>query len=42
MNTEISEVPTPAAINENVQAGMLKNMVPDPEWFDSNQTKFED
>ena len=42
MNTEMSEVPTPAAINENVQAGMLKNMVPDPEWFDSNQTKFED
>jgi len=27
---------------ENVQAGLPKNMVPDPGWFDSNQTKFED
>jgi len=31
-----------AAISENVQAGMLKNMVLDPEWFDGDQTKFED
>ena len=29
-------------MNKNIQAGMPKNMVPDPEWFDSHQTKFED
>jgi len=27
---------------ENAQAGLLKNMVPDPEWFDSDQMKFKD
>jgi len=27
---------------ENVQAGLLKNMILDPGWFDSDQTKFED
>jgi len=26
----MSVVPAPEAINENIQAGMLKNMVPDP------------
>jgi len=31
-----------AAISENVQAGMPKNMVLDSEWFDSDQMKFED
>jgi len=30
------------AMNENVQAGMLKNMVPDPGWFNGNQMKFKD
>jgi len=30
------------AMNENVQVGMPKNMVPDPGWFDSDQTKFKD
>jgi len=30
------------AMNKNVQAGMLKNMVPDPGWFDGNQMKFKD
>jgi len=30
------------AVNENGQVGMPKNMVPDPGWFDNNQTKFED
>jgi len=30
MDTKMSEVPIPAAINKNIQAGMLKNMVPDP------------
>jgi len=40
----MSVAPTPAAVanSENVQAGMPKNMVPDPEWFDRDQTKFED
>ena len=28
--------------NENRQAGMLKNMVPDPGWFNGDQMKFED
>jgi len=27
---------------ENVQAGVPKNMVPDPGWFDGDRTKFED
>ena len=41
---EISVAPAPAAISDskNIQAGLLKNMVPDPGWFDSDQTKFED
>jgi len=30
------------ATNKNIQAGMPKNMVLDPKWFDSDQTKFED
>jgi len=29
-------------VNENRQAGMPKNMVLDPGWFDSDQTKFKD
>ena len=41
-NTKISEAPVLAAINENVQAVMPKNMVLDPGWFDSDRTKFED
>jgi len=32
----------PAVSNKNVQAGVPKNMVPDPGWFDSDQTKFKD
>ena len=28
--------PAPAVISENIQAGILKNMVPDPGWFDSD------
>jgi len=41
---EMSVTPAPAAVanSENVQAGLLKNMVPDPGWFDDDQTKFED
>ncbi len=33
---------TPALANKNVQAIMSKSIVPDLEWFDSDQTKFED
>ena len=29
-------------MNENIQAEMPKNMVPDPGWFDSDQMKFKD
>ena len=42
MDTEMSVAPAPAAISENVQVGIPKNMVLDPEWFDSDWTKFED
>ena len=42
MNTDMSVVLAPAAISENIQVGILKNIVLDPEWFDSNQIKFED
>jgi len=40
----MSTEPAPMAveIGENVTAGMPKNMVPDPGWFDGDQTKFED
>ena len=40
------KVPAPAPMKvtgqENGQAGLPKNMVPDPGWFDSDQMKFED
>jgi len=41
---DISVAPAPAAatVSENVQAGLPKNMVLDPEWFDGDQSKFED
>jgi len=41
---EMSVAPAPAAVatSKNVQAGLPKNMVPDPGWFDGDQTKFED
>ena len=43
-DTEMSVAPaiTAAAANENVQAGLPKNMVLDPGWFDGDQSKFED
>jgi len=43
-DTEILGTPAPGAAvaSENVQAGLPKNMVPDPEWFDGDRTKFED
>jgi len=34
--------PAPAAISENIQAGILKSMVPDPRWFNGDQMKFKD
>ena len=33
---------TAAAVSKNVQAGLLKNMVLDPGWFDGDWSKFED
>ena len=35
---EMSVAPAPAAVanSENVQAGLMKNMVPDPVWFDGD------
>jgi len=38
----VAPAPAPAAINGNIQAVMLKNIVPDLEWFDGDQTKFKD
>jgi len=37
---ETSIAPVPAVQNEQVV--MPKSMVPDPEWFNRNRTKFED
>ena len=31
-----------SSTSKNVQAGLLKNMVPDPGWFNGDQSKFED
>jgi len=31
-----------AAVSKNIQAGLSKNMVPDPGWFDGDWSKFED
>ena len=38
-NTEMSVVPatTAAAVSKNIQAGLPKNMVPDPGWFDGDR-----
>jgi len=38
----MSEIPAPVTVNNNTQATMPKSMVPDPGWFDRDQTKFED
>ena len=37
-DTEISSASAPAAVgvSKNVQTRILKNMVPDPEWFGSD------
>ena len=36
MDTEILIAPALAISNENIQTGMPKNIVPDPEWFNSD------
>jgi len=43
-DTEMSVAPatTAAVVSENVQAGLPKNMVLDPGWFDGDRSKFED
>ena len=38
----MSSAPAAVGISENVQAEMPKNIIPDPGWFDGDQTKFED
>ena len=44
MTEEMSTAPAAMAveIGKNISAAMPKNMVPDPGWFDGDQTKFED
>jgi len=38
----VAPVPAAATVSKNVQAGLPKNMVPDPGWFDSDRLKFKD
>jgi len=38
----VAQATTAAAVSKNVQAGLPKNMVLDPGWFDGNRSKFED
>ena len=40
----MSSAPALAAVatSKNIQTEVLKNMVPDPGWFNGDQTKFED
>jgi len=38
----VAQATMAAAVSENVQAGLLKNMVLDPGWFDGDRSKFED
>ena len=42
LDKEISIAQALATMNNNRQAVMLKSMVLDLEWFDRDQTKFED
>ena len=39
---EMFAKPAPVMMNNNKQAVMPKNMVPDSEWFNEDRTKFED
>jgi len=36
MSVALAPAPMAVTSQENVQAGLLKNMVPDPGWFDSD------
>jgi len=38
----MSVAPVPVTMNMNKQAVIPKNIVPDPEWFNRDRTKFED
>ena len=38
----VAQATMAAAVSENVQAGLPKNMIPDPGWFDGDWSKFED
>jgi len=38
----VAQATIAAAVSKNVQAGLPKNMVLDPGWFDGDQSKFED
>ena len=38
----VAQATTAAAVSKNVQAGLPRNMVLDPGWFDSDRSKFED
>ena len=38
----VAQATMAAAVSKNVQAGLPKNMVPDPGWFDGDWSKFED
>ena len=42
LDEAMSVAPVSVTTNNNKQAVILKSMVPDPEWFDGNRTKFED
>ena len=39
---EMSVAPASVTMTDNVQVVIPKSIVPDPEWFDRDQTKFED
>jgi len=38
----VAQATTAAAVSKNIQAGLLKNMVLDPGWFNGDRSKFED
>ncbi len=38
----VAQATAAAAVSENVQAELLKNIVPDPGWFNGDRSKFED
>ena len=42
IDTEMSRVPAPVIVNNNIQVTIPKNIVLDPGQFDRDQTKFED